>query len=199
MSRLCKFALVFWMGLVLSSLSPLPVGVAHAQAAPNQAPAGSTDVLRVGERIVVILGDIPSGPPPQEVVISEDGKITLHLDKTFSAAGKTRSQLELEIKQFYVPNYYTRMTVTVKQEERFVYIGGFVKSPNRYPFTPGLTLLKAISAAGDFSEFGDKTEVTITRVGDRKEVVDCKKALKDSKLDRPLFPGDRVYVPRRFF
>ena len=60
-------------------------------------------------------------------------------------------------------------------------------------------MLKAISSAGDFSEFGDKTEVTITRVGDRKEVVDCKKALKDPKLDRPLFPGDRVYVPRRFF
>ncbi|PAW81862.1 MAG: hypothetical protein B9S33_15940 [Pedosphaera sp. Tous-C6FEB] len=188
-----------WFALVLATLLPLATVLAQAPAAPKGGDSGSTDILNVGERVVVILSDIPSGPPPQEVVISEDGKITLHLDKTFSAAGKTRSQLEKEIKEYYVPSFYTRMTVTVKQEERFVYVGGFVKSPNRYPFTPGLTLLKAISSAGDFSEFGDKTEVTITRVGDRKEVVDCKKALKDPKLDRPLFPGDRVYVPRRFF
>lgn len=199
MKRRCNNVLAGWFVLVLATLLPLATVLAQAPAAPKGGDSGSTDILNVGERIVVILSDIPSGPPPQEVVISEDGKITLHLDKTFSAAGKTRSQLEKEIKEYYVPSFYTRMTVTVKQEERFVYVGGFVKSPNRYPFTPGLTLLKAISSAGDFSEFGDKTEVTITRVGDRKEVVDCKKALKDPKLDRPLFPGDRVYVPRRFF
>lgn len=199
MKRRCNNVLAGWFVLVLATLLPLATVLAQAPAAPKGGDSGSTDILNVGERVVVILSDIPSGPPPQEVVISEDGKITLHLDKTFSAAGKTRSQLEKEIKEYYVPSFYTRMTVTVKQEERFVYVGGFVKSPNRYPFTPGLTLLKAISSAGDFSEFGDKTEVTITRVGDRKEVVDCKKALKDPKLDRPLFPGDRVYVPRRFF
>ena len=91
------------------------------------------------------------------------------------------------------------MTVTVKQEERYVYVGGFVKQPNRYPYTPGLTVLKAISAAGDFSEFGDKTKVTITRTGDVKETMDCKAAIENPSLDRALFPGDRIYVPRRFF
>jgi polysaccharide export outer membrane protein len=198
MKRRFNTVLAGWFALALATLLPLAAALAQVPAAPK-GDSGSTDILNVGERIVVILSDIPNGPPPQEVVISEDGKITLHLDKTFTASGKTRSQLEKEIKEYYVPNFYTRMTVTVKQEERYVYVGGFVKSPNRYPFTPGLTLLKAISSAGDFSEFGDKTEVTITRVGDRKEVVDCKKALKDPKLDRPLFPGDRIYVPRRFF
>ncbi len=198
MKRFWRTLLVGWFAVLLAVLFPLHTGWAQSQATPKGA-ADSTDILNVGERIVVILGDIPNGPPPQEVVISEDGKITLHLDKTFTAAGKTRSKLEKEIKEFYVPNFYTRMTVIVKQEDRYIYVGGFVKAPNRYPFTPGLTLLKAISAAGDFSEFGKKSEVTITRVGDRKEVVNCEQALKDPKLDRPLFPGDRVYVPRRFF
>ncbi|MFA6545202.1 MAG: SLBB domain-containing protein [Limisphaerales bacterium] len=203
MNGFWKLTLACWLGLAaLSMVSAQDVG---SQASPGQStprqPAApdSTDILRVGERIVIYLADIPNGPPPQEVVISEDGKITLHLDKTFHAAGKTRTALEKEIKDLYVPNFYARMTVTVKQEDRFVYVGGFVKQPNRYPFTPGLTLLKAISVAGDFSEFGDKTEVTITRADGRKEVVDCKKAQTNSKLDRPLFPNDRIYVPRRFF
>ena len=161
--------------------------------------ADSTDLLRVREKIQVLLADLPQGTIAADLTISEDGKITLHLDQSFVAAAKTRSRLEAEIRSRYVPNFYTKMTVTVKQEERFVYVGGFVKQPNRYPYTPGLTVLKAISSAGDFSEFGDKTKVTITRTGDIKETMDCKAAIENPSLDRPLFPGDRVYVPRRFF
>ncbi|NBV20498.1 MAG: polysaccharide export protein [Proteobacteria bacterium] len=168
-------------------------------AAAAAGAADSVDILRVGEKIQVILADIPGGPMVADPVISEDGKITLHLDQSFVAAGKTRSKLEAEIRARYVPNYYTKITVTVKQDERFVYVGGFVKLPNRYPYTPGLTVLKAIAAAGDFSEFGDKTKVTITRTGDLKETMDCKAAIDNPSLDRALFPGDRIYVPRRFF
>ena len=175
-------------------------GRATGHSPGGAAAADSTDILRVGEKIQVILADIPGGPIPADAAISEDGKITLHLDQTFVAAGKTRSKLEVEIRARYVPSFYTKMTVTVKQDDqRFVYVGGFVKLPNRYPYTPGLTVLKAISAAGDFSEFGDKTKVTITRTGDVKELMDCKAAIDNPSLDRALFPGDRIYVPRRFF
>lgn len=171
---------------------------------PPSAPRGvlaadSTDILRVGEKVQVLLADLPQGTIAADLTISEDGKITLHLDQPFVAAGKTRSKLESEIRTRYVPNFYTKMTVTVKQEDRYVYVGGFVKQPNRYPYTPGLTVLKAISAAGDFSEFGDKTKATITRTGDIKETMDCKAAIENPSLDRALFPGDRIYVPRRFF
>ena len=122
--------------------------------------ADSTDLLRVGEKIQVLLADLPQGTIAADLTISEDGKITLHLDQTFEAAGKTRSKLETEIRARYVPNFYTKLTVTVKQEDRFVYVGSFVKAAGSYPYRPGLTLLKAIAAAGGFSEFGDKTKVT---------------------------------------
>ncbi|MEQ2006675.1 MAG: polysaccharide biosynthesis/export family protein [Limisphaerales bacterium] len=161
--------------------------------------ADSVETLRAGDKIQVLLADLPPGIISAEVTISEDGKITLHLDQTFQAAGKSRTKLESEIRARYVPNFYTKMTVTVKQEDRFVFVGGFVKAPNRYPYTTGLTVLKAISAAADFSEFGDKTKVTITRSDGSKETMDCKAAIEKPSLDRPLFPGDRIYVPRRGF
>lgn len=188
--------LVCCLGLACDTLDQ---GTRPSPAAPVGNPKGETDTLRVGEKVLIILSDTPGGPIQYDLTISEDGKVTLHLDQTFVAAGKTRSKLEAEIRTRYVPNFYTKMTVTVKQEERFVYVGGFVKQPNRYPYTPGLTVLKAISAAGDFSEFGDKAKVTITRAGDVKETMDCKAAIENPTLDRALFPGDRIYVPRRFF
>lgn len=191
-------ALLCFLGTACDTTSP---GNGRAPAQPQGgAPVGtSTDILRVGEKVQVLLADVPTGNILHEVTISEDGKITLHLDQSFVAAGKTRSKLEAEIRLRYVPNFYTKMTVTVKQEDRFVYVGGFVKVPNRYPYTPGLTVLKAISAAGDFSEFGDKTKVTITRTGDVQESMDCKAAIENPTLDRTLLPGDRIYVPRRGF
>lgn len=195
--KLLALTLACCLGLACDTPSA-PAG--RGGAAVPRGGADPTATLRVGEKIQVILADLPSGAIAADLTISDDGKITLHLDQTFPAAGKTRTQLEAEIRARYVPNYYTKLTVTVKQEDRWVYVGGFVKAPNRYPHTPGLTLLKAISVAGDFSEFGDKTKVTITRgATGAEEVVDCKEALKKPKLDRPLFPDDRVYVPRRFF
>jgi polysaccharide export outer membrane protein len=187
-------------GLLLACDTPsAPVGRPPVQQPRNPA-ADPTATLRIGEKIQVILADIPGGPAVADLTIAEDGKITLHLEQAFIAAGKSRTQLEAEIRTRYVPNFYARITVTVKQEDRWVYVGGFVKAPNRYAFTPGLTLLKAVSVAGDFSEFGDKTKVTVTRgATGAEEVVDCRAALKNPKLDVPLFPDDRVYVPRRYF
>ncbi len=195
--KLIALTFVCCLGLACDTPSPGPGRqAANPRGGP---PADRVESLRVGDKIQVLLADLPPGTISAEVTISEDGKITLHLDQTFQAAGKTRTQLEAEIRTRYVPNFYTKMTVTVKQEDRFVFVGGFVKVPNRYPYTPGLTVLKAISTAGDFSEFGDKTKVTITRTGDVKETMDCKAAIENPTLDRALFPGDRIYVPRRFF
>jgi polysaccharide export outer membrane protein len=195
--KLTALAVVCCLGLACDTPSD---GAGRAASAPRAAQmADSVETLRAGDKIQVLLADLPVGTIAADVTISEDGKITLHLDQSFQAAGKTRTKLEAEIRARYVPNFYTKMTVTVKQEDRFVYVGGFVKIPNRYPYTTGLTVLKAISSAGDFSEFGDKAKVTITRSNGVQETMDCKKAIENPSLDRPLFPGDRIYVPRRYF
>jgi protein involved in polysaccharide export with SLBB domain len=63
-----------------------------------------------------------------------------------------------------------------------------------------MTVLKAIQAAGDFTDFGKKSKVEVIRANGHKEKpVDCYKAIKNPKLDLPIFPGDQVIVPRRHF
>ena len=74
------------------------------------------EVLRVGDSLTVTLTDTPTTIPAFEEKIKEDGTITLTLNKTFKADGKTRGALEKEIRDCYVPDYFKYMTVMVKHD-----------------------------------------------------------------------------------
>ncbi|HWX19184.1 MAG TPA: SLBB domain-containing protein [Candidatus Binatia bacterium] len=162
---------------------------------------GATEVLQPGEAIIVTFSDTPMPIPAWNDAIKADGTITLMLNMTFTAAGKTRRQLEEEIRSRYVPAYYQTMTPSVirQQSTRFYYVLGDVKAPGRQVYIDRMTVLKAISSCGDFTDFAKKTKVRLTRGDGRIFIINCKKALKHPELDLEVFPGDKVYVPRRIF
>jgi protein involved in polysaccharide export with SLBB domain len=136
-----------------------------------------------------------------EQKIKEDGTITLTLNQTFKADGKTRGNLEKEIRARYVPDYYKYMTVTVKQQEstRWYYMNGEVRSPARQIYNSRITVLKAIASAGGFTDFANKKKVKLTRVDGRTQTVNCVKALDNPRLDPEVYPGDTIHVPRRIW
>jgi hypothetical protein len=41
--------------------------------------------------------------------------------------------------------------------------------------------------------------VKLTRVNGRTQTVNCVKALENPSLDPEIYPGDKVYVPRRIW
>ena len=179
--------------------TPLPVVAGQASPTPLD-PAGFEPPLKAGDAIGVIYSDTPVIIPPFDDRIKADGTITLLQNKTFIAAGKTRRQLEQEIHSYYVPSYYQMLTITVKVAEstRFFYVRGDVKAPGRQLYVSRITVLGAIGSAGDFTDFASKTKVQLTRSDGRRFIVNCKKALKDPKLDLEVFPGDHIFVPRRW-
>ena len=169
---------------------------------PRAGPAGTlktSDLLRVGDFINVTFLDLPETLPAMDATIKQDGTITLPLlNHPVQAAGKTTGELEKDIWQFYVPGgYYKRLTVIVKLQGQFYSVKGEVKSPNRYPFATAMTVLKAITSAGDFTEFARKRTVKVFRFNGRIEIEDCIKALKDPRLDLPVYSGDLINVERR--
>ena len=184
-------------------------GTGAIAAAPNpirsvsvpsaKAPVSEWELIRRGESLFVTFSDLPPGAalPVFEERVKEDGTVTLHLNQVFVAADKTRGQLEKEIRERYVPSQFQRLTVTVQPKERSYTIGGDVKAPNRYAWFNGMTVLKAIQAAGDFTDFAKKTKVQVTRANGRKELVNCVKALREQSLDILIYPGDTIHVPRR--
>ncbi|MCX6896809.1 MAG: polysaccharide biosynthesis/export family protein [Verrucomicrobia bacterium] len=159
--------------------------------------AGKTsEALNVGDLVTVVFSDTPTPTLPFEERVKDDGTITLLLNQTFQVAGKTRSAVEREVRARYVPAYFVNLTVTVKPQERYFYVNGEVKTPSRQPHPGELTVLKAIASAQGFTDFANKKKVRLTRADGHTVIVNCEKALKDAQLDLPVYPGDKVDVPR---
>jgi protein involved in polysaccharide export with SLBB domain len=183
-------------GTQFASASP----VAAANPGGENTPSSDTiDSLHAGDVLTIEFSDMPVTILPREERIKEDGTITLLEGKTFVAAGKSRGQLEKEIREWYVPRYYLRMAVSIRQKEQtqFYYVRGEVRIPNRQIYISRIRLLQAIASAGDFTDFARKKSVLLTRSDGRKLTINCLKARKDPTLNVEILPGDIIDVPRR--
>jgi protein involved in polysaccharide export with SLBB domain len=195
-------ALLLWAAIFFTGCqSPESINTKLAQIdAPDVVrvnPSG-TDLLSKGELLTIIFSDTPPPAlPPFEERIKDDGTITLIYNKTFVAAGKMRGQLEREIRTNYVPAYFKELTVTIKPQARFYSVYGYVNRPNEIEYKGRTTVLQAIAAAGGFNDFAQPKKVRLTRSDGQNQIVDCKKALDHPELDLPVYPGDKVYVPKR--
>jgi polysaccharide export outer membrane protein len=155
------------------------------------------DDIRAGDTLVISLLDILEPVKDQEFVVRTDGTINmLHLG-TVMAAGKTFGQFEHDLQTAYVQRkIFRQVTVSVKPGIRFYSVGGEVKQPGRMQYSGETTVVRAVISCGDFTEFAKRTKVEILRANGDRETVDCNKAREDQKYDRPICPGDAVFVPR---
>jgi protein involved in polysaccharide export with SLBB domain len=177
------------------------MGAAGGAADGTNSVATPMDLISVGDTLMISFADLPIVTLPEEQRVKEDGSISLMQNQNFEAKGKTRGQLEREIRERYVPRFFKNMTVSVrhKQDTQFYFVDGEVKMANRQVYISRTTVLKAIASAGGFTDFAKKTKVKLTRVDGRIYVINCNKALSDPRLDLEVYPGDRIMVPRRIF
>ncbi|RXK56541.1 polysaccharide export protein [Oleiharenicola lentus] len=173
-------------------------GTTTATANPRiDAPSMSAQ-LRPGDTMLVSLLGIPE-PITTNVQIDEQGLIRLQYIGAVTAAGLTTAELSQSIRDTYIAKkFYTTLDVSVSVTERYVYIGGEVQRPGRIPWSPDLTLAKAVQSAGGFTLYAKENKVTLTR--DRKAYdFDVKLAQRQPNEDPLLFPGDSIQVPRSAF
>lgn len=161
--------------------------------------ASSDDVGRfaVGDLIRITFSGASFEIPPHEERIKEDGTITLPLIGSVQAAGKTQGELQREITDRYVPDYYRRLTATIISDQRVYFVSGQVRQPGRQVYIGATTVLKAVTSSGGFTDFADRKRVVLTRADGRRQVVDCIRAAQDANMDPAIFPGDRIDVPMR--
>ena len=172
-----------------------------ALAADAGGALSDTGRLRVDDALSIAFSGVPIPPEKFDGRIKEDGTVRLSLIGDVMAKGKTTGELEKEIRQQYLTNNYYKpsLNVTVNAESRAFYVGGEVNNRSRQVHTGKITLMGAITAASGFTDFANKKKVLIIRVDGKKEYVNCVKALKDPKLDVEIYPGDRIWVPRRIY
>ncbi|MCP4020827.1 MAG: periplasmic polysaccharide biosynthesis/export protein [Desulfobacteraceae bacterium] len=75
------------------------------------------------------------------------------------------------------------------------YVSGEVDKPNAYKYEPGITVIKAITTAGGFSQIAAKGKVQIIRILKTGEKV----IYKNVAMDKPILPDDVIVVPESFF
>jgi len=160
--------------------------------------AASFDKIRPGDVLVIGYSDIPNPPPAATEQVREDGKVSLHLNYEIMAAGKTRGELEREIRNLYVKEkqVYKDIKISVQSSVRYVSVGGEVRLPGNVAHPGDLTVLKAINAAGGFTDFANKKQVIVSRDG-KTIKVNCKDAIDDPSKDPAVFPGDRIHVKKK--
>ncbi|HEY2082231.1 MAG TPA: polysaccharide biosynthesis/export family protein [Verrucomicrobiae bacterium] len=188
----------FWLAVAGIVCVGLLNGCQTGPKFPDYPPEGG-NLFHIGDPITVSFVSIGSGMdimPPHSERIHEDGTITLSLIGSVAAAGKTAGQLQKEIHDLYVPKYYTDLNVTVKGETSYFYVDGEVVNRGAKEYPGDMTIVKAISVAGGFTDFAKKSKVRLTR-GGHTETIDVARAIKDPRYDVPVFAGDRINVPRR--
>jgi protein involved in polysaccharide export with SLBB domain len=155
------------------------------------------DLIRVGDKITIRLSGVPDGEYFNELQIPETGEITVPLlTQSFQAAGHSASELATEITDAYkTQKIYTNPNILVVPEERYINVGGDVRTPSRIPYSTDSTVMSSINACGGFTEFANRRAVRVIR-GKQVIQVDCVKAAQAPGADPTVYPGDEIWVPR---
>jgi polysaccharide export outer membrane protein len=155
--------------------------------------------FHVGDTVIVTLSGLPSDILPHQEPIKEDGTITMPDIGHVQAAGKTAGELQNEIYNLYVPKLYRHLTVTVNTGDRVYYVTGEVKQPARQLYSGQMTVTKAITTAGDFTDFANHKKVVLTRANGQRIKVNCDKIQAGKAVDPFVYPNDQIQVPRRIW
>jgi polysaccharide export outer membrane protein len=126
--------------------------------------------------------------------VDQSGYLAFPLIGSVAARGYTVQQLEGEIAGQLRNGYLRDPDVSVEVDRyRPIFVMGEVGAAGQYSYVPGMTVQKAIAAAGGFSPRANQRNVDITRDINGK-VMTGRVVTSD-----PLLPGDTVYVRERLF
>src|SRR5262249_19511961 len=159
---------------------------AHALFSPAfaQSPELSSYKLGSGDMISVrVLGE--EDLKREKVRLSDAGTLSFPILGEIRVKGMTVGALEQYIARGLKGRYLLNPQVTVTIDEyRNFFVNGMVEKPGGYPYSPGLTVRKAISLAGGFRERASREKINIIRDDDPSQTS------RRVDLNTAILPGD---------
>jgi polysaccharide export outer membrane protein len=184
---------------VAASLAkPTPVATVKADASANETPTagepGGLTTYRLGPgdeiRILVFGQQDLSGT----FQIAANGAIAFPLLGDIQAASLSAAEVSQRLADRLKQGVVKQPSVSVEiVRYRPFYILGEVRNPGSYPFTPGMTVLKAVATAGGFSYRANPKKALITRSNEPAE------RSYDLSGAVVVAPGDTVRIPDKLF
>jgi polysaccharide biosynthesis/export protein len=192
LSLLSILCLLIASGFGMRVAAPVAAQTVAAQTPAPPATSVATYVLGATDRIRLKVYGEPdiSG----EYEIDAGGNVSVPLAGHIKAAGSTTRQLEKSITSALSKGIVRDPRVNVEiVSYRPYYILGEVKKSGEYPYRLGLTVMDAVASAGGFTYRANENKIFLRRAGAGAEEVYA--------LDAPVpvFPGDNIRVPERFF
>lgn len=173
----------FLIGILLFLIAPSP----QAEVLSDYR-LGSGDVVKIAVYEEPDLG--------LEVKLNDAGTVSYPFLGQVEVAGLTVGQLEDRITDGLKGDYLIDPNVTVSVKEyRPFYIHGEVEDPGGFPFSPGLTLRKAVALAGGYTERASKSKIFVIRDGAPR----VSEKGRQISIDEELMPGDIVTIEQSFF
>ena len=136
--------------------------------------------------------------------VSSVGTLTCPLVGEVRVLGLTLHEISGAMTDSLARDFFVnpQVLVSVKEYGGQVWVVGAVKSPGPYPYSEGLSALKACLLAGGFTDFASLKRVRLTRLINgrpRTTGVDLARVMQ-GRLDDPLLlRSDRIEVPQRRF
>jgi len=129
-----------------------------------------------------------------EFDVDGTGNVSLPLIGDVRAAGLTANELEVAVTERLRPDYLRNPRVSAELlDYRPFYIFGEVRSPGSYAYTGGMTVISAVAVAGGYTYRARKNRIRIVRgAGDEQTEI-------QATADTPIYPGDVIEIPERFF
>ncbi len=129
-----------------------------------------------------------------EFFVDDSGAIDLPLIGDVPATGATIGEFENRVVARFTDGYLRDPKISIEVlNYRPFFIIGEVRRGGEYPYKNGLTIQDAVAMAGGFSYRANHKTVYIRRAGKNDELG------FDATQRVPIYPGDNVRVPQRFF
>jgi protein involved in polysaccharide export with SLBB domain len=190
-----KFGLVLFCAVSLAGCEPgatLDPLTDEQRAELIRSAQTTSPYLKPGERVkIVVFGeDRLTG----DYEIDPAGYLSLPLAGTIKASGLSKAQLERDLAKKFRGEYLRDPKVTVEVVGFHpVYIMGEVGHPGEFPFRTGLNVMSAIALAGGPTYRASRSTVLIKHADET--------GFREYPLNAeiPIFPGDLIKMPERYF
>lgn len=129
----------------------------------------------------------------KEARISSTGTVSMPLIGQINLKGLSITEAEKTIHNLYLGDYLKKpdITITIVEYRQF-YVNGEVNKPGGYGYREGMTVQRAITLAGGFTERASRSKIQLIREGSNGLAV-------EAGLTTPVHPGDVITVEESFF
>jgi len=177
---------------MVTGLSLICAGTGHASTPAATTPALVNYPLGVGDRLRITTFDEPnlSG----DFAVNANGAISFPLIGDIPATGRTTDQLAKAMTRRLAAGYLKapRVSIDVIGYRPF-YVLGEVNQPGQYPYSPGMTVTRAVATADGFTYRADRHHALLKH---EHQPAPTRVTLTGGV---PVRPGDVVKIGERYF